>query len=43
VLRGNASINCKSLSAGDAAAISDESQLLMTTDDSAELMLFDMA
>jgi quercetin 2,3-dioxygenase len=43
VLRGNASINGESLSAGDAAAISDESQLLFTTEDSAELMLLDLA
>jgi redox-sensitive bicupin YhaK (pirin superfamily) len=43
VLRGNASINGESLSAGDAAAIKHESQLLLTTESSAELMLFDLA
>ncbi|WP_430438292.1 hypothetical protein [Neorhodopirellula lusitana] len=31
------------MTAGDAAAISDESELRMATPDSAELMLFDLA
>ncbi|MEM8670219.1 MAG: pirin family protein [Planctomycetota bacterium] len=43
VLRGSVSVNGSQLSAGDAAAISDESQVILTTDDSAELMMFDLA
>ncbi|WP_404309810.1 pirin family protein [Neorhodopirellula lusitana] len=42
VLRGDASINGKPLTAGDAAAISDESELRMVASHSAELMLFDL-
>ena len=43
VLRGNVTVNGENLSTGDAAAVSDESQLKLTTDESAELMLFDLA
>lgn len=43
VLRGKASINGQTLKAGDAAAISEESHLVLATDDSANLMLFDLA
>jgi hypothetical protein len=43
VLRGGVSLKGKSLSAGDAAAISGVSQLILQSDDAAELMLFDLA
>ena len=43
VLRGSATINGQRVKAGDAAAISDESQLLLATAETAELMLLDLA
>ena len=43
VLRGNLTVNGEHLSAGDAASISDETQLTLITDESAELMLFELA
>ena len=43
VLRGDLSVNGEALQTGDAAAISDESQLQLSTAGSAELMLFELA
>jgi redox-sensitive bicupin YhaK (pirin superfamily) len=43
VLRGSLSINDETLRTGDAAAISDEAQLALKSNESAELMLFDLA
>ena len=43
VLRGNASVNGEALAVGDAAAISDEAVLHVSSNDLAELMIFDLA
>ena len=43
VLRGSASVNGEKLQAGDAIAASEESKLTLTSDATAELMLFDLA
>lgn len=43
VVRGTVTLNGHSLTAGDGAAIANEPQLLLQTDDTAELLLFDMA
>ena len=43
VLRGEVLVNGELLGPGDAAAISDEDQLILQSDSSAELMLFDLA
>ena len=43
VLRGNVSLNGLSLSAGDGAAVSDESSLAITADGPSEVLLFDLA
>ena len=43
VLRGSADVNGHSLATGDAAALSDESELSLASHDSAELMIFDLA
>jgi quercetin 2,3-dioxygenase len=42
VLRGTANLNGKELSAGDGAAVSDERGLSLTTNATAEVMLFDL-
>ncbi len=42
VLRGSAKVNGQLLNSGDAVATSDENLLLLTADDRAELMLFDL-
>ena len=43
VLRGDAELHGKRLATGDAVAVSDESDLRLTTEGTAELMLFDLA
>ena len=43
VLVGSVIVNGQSLSTSDAVAVSDESALLLHTDDHAEFMLFDLA
>ena len=43
VLRGSASVNGESLTAGDAAALSEEALLVLTSENTAELMIFDLA
>ena len=43
VLRGSASINGQELQAGDAAAISEEEAIQLKSDQTAELMIFDLA
>ena len=43
VLRGNATVNGQSLKAGDAAALSEETQLDLSSGGNAELMVFDLA
>ena len=42
VLRGSVRLNEQSLETSDAVAVSDESSLLLQTDDHTELMLFDL-
>lgn len=43
MLRGTASLNGQALQAGDAAAISDELAIQLKSDQTAELMIFDLA
>ena len=43
VLRGTATVNGETLETGDAAALSDEGLLSLKSDDTAELMVFDLA
>ncbi|MEO0408951.1 MAG: pirin family protein, partial [Cyanobacteria bacterium P01_A01_bin.135] len=43
VVRGVVTLNGHSLTAGDGAAIAQEPQITLETDDTAELLLFDMA
>ena len=43
VLRGSAGVNGEVLNTSDAAALSDESQLVLNTETSAEIMIFDLA
>jgi redox-sensitive bicupin YhaK (pirin superfamily) len=43
VLRGNATLNGQPLATSDGAAISEERQLTIVSDGSAEVMLFDLA
>ena len=43
VLRGDASINSTAASAGDGAAVTDESRLTLQSKSGAELMIFDLA
>ena len=40
--RGRAQLNCQPLSAGDGARISEEKEINLTTDDAAEVLLFDL-
>ncbi|MGE0757721.1 MAG: hypothetical protein AB7O38_11900 [Pirellulaceae bacterium] len=43
ILRGAVTLNGQALAAGDGAALSDELQLTVQTDQPAEIMLFDLA
>jgi len=43
VMRGSVSVNGQSLQTSDAVAVSDERELMLHTDDHAELMLFNLA
>jgi redox-sensitive bicupin YhaK (pirin superfamily) len=43
VLRGRVAVNGQALTAGDGAAVSDESRLVITAGEPAEVMLFDLA
>jgi redox-sensitive bicupin YhaK (pirin superfamily) len=43
VARGNLNVNGHELKQGDGAAVSNEHQLRLASDDEAELLLFDLA
>ena len=43
VVRGDVSLNGERLREGDGAALSDENRIEMTTDERADLLLFDLA